>query len=107
MSIESSQTYNLNILFGTVEAKTFHKFENGRMVSYCYSIKRDRDGREISRTEPVAMSSVGYDDGTPFSEDEYKRLMDGNPPVRRKTGRLFGIIKGLSSAKLSRKGSNG
>jgi len=63
----------IRINMNSIEPRTFHKFENGRMVSYCYSIERDRSGREVSRTEPTRLGSIGYDDGTPFTEQDYMK----------------------------------
>ena len=67
------------IKLGYVEPRTFHKFENGRMVSYCYSIERDRNGVETSRTEPTKLGSIGYDDGVDFTEDDYEHIKHGIP----------------------------
>jgi len=63
----------------TVEPKTFRKFENGSMSTYYYSIKRDRNGVELSRTEPEKISSIGFDNGKPFTESEYNRIMEARP----------------------------
>ncbi len=64
-------------IYGSVEIKQFNKFENGRMVSYSYSINRDRGGKELSRTKPMAMSSLGWDNGEPFTKEDYKELEHG------------------------------
>ena len=69
----------ITVFLGSVEPKAFQKFENGRMFTYCYSIKRDRAGVELSRTEPEKISSIGYDDGTPFTKSEHDRIMSGEP----------------------------
>ncbi len=69
---------------GTVQPVIFHKFENGRMVTYHYSIKRDINGIETSRTEPQPLGSVGYDDGSVFAEDDYDFYRYGTP--RKKKG---------------------
>ena len=66
------------VKLGSVEPRTFHKYENGRMVGYCYSIERDRDGREIGRTEPTRLGSLGWDDGSEFTESDYNNLIYGN-----------------------------
>jgi len=57
------------------ELKQFKKFESGRMVSYGYSISRDYNGKEISRTNPEIISTVGFSNSTPFTEKEYNRIM--------------------------------
>jgi hypothetical protein len=62
------------ISFGSVEPKTFYKFEDGRMVCYIFSIHRDINGIETHRTTPEPISSIGYEDGTPFTEEDYKRI---------------------------------
>ena len=67
-------TSKLDMIFGHMELKQIDKFENGRLVSYGYSIKYDRNGKEVSRTEPFFLISIGYDDGTPFTEADYNEL---------------------------------
>jgi hypothetical protein len=64
---------------GSVEPRTFRKFENGRMVTYSYAIHRDRNGSETHRTEPTALSSIGYDNGKPFREEDYNQIVTGRP----------------------------
>jgi hypothetical protein len=63
------------IVFGAVEIKTIKKFENGRMVTYGYGIHRNFDGVETHRTEPKPISSIGFGNGTPFTENDYNSLM--------------------------------
>ncbi len=78
------------IQFGSIEHKTFHKFENGRMVSYYYSIERNRNGREISRTEPTRLGILGYDYGSDFTEDDYNLYKHGiEKPKKGFFARLF------------------
>ena len=67
--------FKIDCLFGHKELKQFNKFENGRMVCYGYSISYDMDGKEASRTEPSALSSIGWDNGMPFTKMDYKILM--------------------------------
>ena len=62
------------LVFGHVELKQFNKFENGRMVSYGYSITYDRNGIEVSRTEPSSYGSIGWSDDSPFTEEDHKGL---------------------------------
>ena len=64
----------MKFTFGYIELKQFHKFENGQMVSYGYSIQYNRQGEEISRTEPGRLSSIGWGDGTPFAENDLREL---------------------------------
>jgi hypothetical protein len=60
--------------FNSIELKSFDKFENGRLVHYSYSIERDRDGNEVSRTEPEAISSLGWSDGSPFTQSDLNEI---------------------------------
>lgn len=64
------------IAFGNVEPKTFNKFENGRMVTYGFSIHRDENGVETHRTKPSPLGSLGYQNGKPFTEREYNELTE-------------------------------
>jgi len=63
-----------NIIYGHSELKQFNKFKNGRMVSYGYRIDYDQQGNETGCTEPKAISLIGWDDGSPFTEIDYYRL---------------------------------
>ena len=83
----SEETFRVKL--GYVEPRTFHKFENGRMVSYCYSIERDRNGVEISRTEPMKLGSIGYDDASEFTEDDYRHIKYGEKKRKGFLARLF------------------
>ncbi|MEE8598693.1 MAG: hypothetical protein V3S69_04165 [Dehalococcoidales bacterium] len=60
-------------------------------MNYSYSIERDRSGLEVSRTEPWELSSIGWDDGTPLTEDEFSRISNGLPRKRGFFARLFGF----------------
>ena len=85
------------MMFGSVEIKEFSLFENGRYVSYSYSISYDREGREISRTEPMAMGSLGWDDGKPFTEEDLGEIKYGQARrnksyLRQDRGSLLGRI---------------
>ena len=64
------------VIYGSVSIEQFHKFEDGRMVNYSYSITYDRDGIETSRTEPTKGPSIGWDDGTPFTPQDLKELQN-------------------------------
>lgn len=66
--------FKVNCILGHAELKQFNKFEGGRMVCYGYSISYDKDGKETSRTDPSSLSSIGWDDGSPFTENDYKTL---------------------------------
>jgi hypothetical protein len=65
---------NIEVILGHSELKQFNKFEKGRMVCYGYRIDYDRQGVETGRTEPEAIRSIGWDDGTPFTEIDYHKL---------------------------------
>lgn len=67
--------FKATILYGTIEPITFHKFENGLMVIYSYAIHRDRNGIETHRTEPTPLSSLGWDNGKPFTENDYRNIL--------------------------------
>ena len=62
------------ITLGSVEPKTFNKFEGGRMVTYSFSIHRDQHGIETHRTEPMRLSSLGWDNGEPFTKRDHDKL---------------------------------
>ena len=68
----TDEKFKVNIIFGHVEIKQFHKFENGRLVSYGYSINYDRHGKEISRTKPIPSGSIGWSNGEPFTEKDLR-----------------------------------
>ena len=61
----------VQMIYGHIELKQFNNFENGRMVSYAYRIDYDQNGKETKRTEPEPLSSVGWVDGSPFTEIDY------------------------------------
>lgn len=64
------------IAFGYSRTEMFNKFENGRMITYSYRIDYDRDGKETGRTEPSILSSMGWGDGSPFTEVDYLILSE-------------------------------
>lgn len=70
-----SENAGVTVIYGSVEPRTFHKFENGRMVTYSYAIHRDRLGIETHRTAASPLCSVGWGNGKPFTEDDYRRLI--------------------------------
>ena len=55
-------------VFGYVALKEFVKFEDGRMVTYGYSIKYDMNDQEVGRTKPQKLTSLGWGDESPFTE---------------------------------------
>jgi len=57
---------NIKMIYGYRELKQFDKFKNGRMFTYGYSICYDRDGKAVLCTIPELISSIGWDDGSPF-----------------------------------------
>lgn len=59
-------------VFGYVGLKGEYREENGRVVYYSWSVRYDINGKEVSRTEPEVMSSIGWDDGSPFTLDDIK-----------------------------------
>ena len=48
----------VNAIFGHIELKHFYRQEDDWLVYYGYSIKYDRAGNEVSRTEPTAYSKI-------------------------------------------------
>jgi hypothetical protein len=60
---------------GSVESKTFSKFENGRIATYSFSIHRDQRGIETHRIEPTRLGSIRWGDGSPFTQREYNKLV--------------------------------
>ncbi len=67
--------YKCTVLYGHRELKQFNRIENGRMVSYAYSIDYDRSGREVSRTTPEPSGAIGWSDGTPFTAEDARGLL--------------------------------
>ena len=65
---------NVQCLFGHVELVQVRKYENGRLHLGGYSITRDRDGKEVSRTETTWNGSLGFDDGSPLTPNYIKSL---------------------------------
>ena len=51
-------------LYGSVEARTFYRVGNGRLVCYTYAIHRDRNGKEAHRTTPEPISSFYTEQNT-------------------------------------------
>jgi len=86
------EKFSVEAMYGSVEPKTFYKFENGRMFSYCYSINRDINGFETSRTEPLKLGSLGYDDGSEFTEEDYNRIKYGAPKKEGFISRVLGVF---------------
>jgi len=67
---------DLDNILGRKELKTYLVFEDGKMVAYCYSIDYDRDGNEVGRTEPEPLSSIGWSDGSPFTQADYNNISE-------------------------------
>jgi len=89
--------FDISALENTIEARTFNRFENGRMTTYSYSIERNKYGVVVSQTEPMAIGSIGWDDGTPFTEEDCFRVKNGLPMKAKKRGffsRLFDYVNG-------------
>jgi len=62
--------FNIEMIFGHSELKQFYTYENGRMVIYGYRIDYDRNGNETGRTQPSALGSIGWNDGSPFTKQD-------------------------------------
>ena len=41
------------------------------------------NGIETSRTEPTKLSSIGYDDGSDFTENDYNNLTNEEPMKKK------------------------
>ena len=50
--------YDIQFYTGLAEPKIVYKLENGKLVAYGYSIHRDANGVETSRTEPFKISTL-------------------------------------------------
>lgn len=50
--------FTVEVLYGSVESKVFYQYENGGLASYGYSIHYDREGNEVSRTEPSKIGLI-------------------------------------------------
>jgi hypothetical protein len=70
----NTDNIDIKLIMGRSELREIRKFENGRMVFYSYRIDYDQNGVETGRTEPEAISSIGWDDGSPFTEIDYESL---------------------------------
>ncbi len=57
----------VNDILGHQELRQFDRFKGGKLVTYGYSIRYDRNGKEVSRTGPTAVGAIGWDDGSPFT----------------------------------------
>jgi len=64
----------ITVNYGYSEIKQFNKFENERMTVYSYRIDYDSNWVETKRTEPEALSSIGWDDGSRFTKKDYEKL---------------------------------
>jgi len=90
--VKREPAYKLTLLLGSVEPKTVYREEGGRVACYSYAIHRDQYGRETHRTEPEPLSSIGYDDGTTLTMEEFNRIKDEKPKKKRGLlARLFGV----------------
>jgi hypothetical protein len=61
------QIIRISEMFGTVQIVPVQELRNGRLYMGGYSIRRDRHGREVSRTEVTWNGSLGFDDGSPVT----------------------------------------
>ena len=48
-------------IYGYIELKEHYAKEDGRLCCYSWSIKYDRDGKEINRTKPEKISELWWD----------------------------------------------
>jgi hypothetical protein len=71
-----TEAFNIEIIYGHMELKQFNRFEKGRMVCYGYSVSYDRNGVETKRTKPSKISSIGWNDGSPFTKKDLEDLSD-------------------------------
>lgn len=71
-----TEKFKVDLIYGTAELFTFHKFENGRMITYGYAIHRNRNGAETHRTEPTPLASLGLGNGKPFTKKDYCKLLN-------------------------------
>ena len=62
-----------------IEFKQFEVFENKTMTTYGYSIKRDSNGDEISRTSPIKLGAIGWANGRTFTQEDYANIKNGVP----------------------------
>lgn len=62
---------------GYSEICGYHKFEDGKRNRYSYSIQRDNQGVEISRTDPILVSSMDWGEGGPLTLAEYNGIAKG------------------------------
>jgi hypothetical protein len=84
--------YTLELSLGSVESKIFHKFEDGRLVYYSYAIHYDKNRIKTLKTEPTPISSIGWDDKSPFTKSDYHNLISKKSPQKKPglLARLFG-----------------
>lgn len=55
------EMFKAKVIYGHVELKLGYREEGNKLVCYGHSIHYDRDGKEVSRTEPEAISSMYYE----------------------------------------------
>ena len=72
--ITEEDLFEVTAFFGSVEPKVEYREEDGMVVAYSYSIRRDKNGTEVSRTEPTALSGIGYCNGKPFTLKDLEKL---------------------------------
>jgi hypothetical protein len=64
--------FNWVVEYGSIELKSFQRIEGNTLWWYNYSIKRDRDGNEVSRTEPERGCGIEY--SMPQKQSWFARL---------------------------------
>lgn len=68
--IDSETTFEISKIFGHSKLKQFSRIENGRLQFYGYRTDYDVNGKEIGRTEPGKLGAIGWDDDSPFTEQD-------------------------------------
>ena len=66
----------VNMIFGTVTPETDYRLENGRYVCYSRRVVRDRNNVITETSEWEPLRSMGWDDGSPMTENDIKVLQD-------------------------------
>lgn len=88
--MDKLKLYKVEALYGSVEPRAFSKFEDGKMITYSYSIYRDIRGMEYRRTVPCPISSIEWACGAPFSSTDYENIKNNKYGLKR-----IGILRKL------------
>ena len=60
---------------GYSDIRHFKEFKDGKIYNYSYLIHRDKNGMEISRTDTIFLSEVGFDNGKPLTKSLYEKII--------------------------------